>query len=103
MGLLTFSMADLEALLDPDGWNITFKEYAQFESRCADWLVPGYFSKVSGVPNRRKRVIDSAKVIRNCIAHQSNSSFAEMNRVVVFPASESFHESGNLPVMGSVS
>ena len=39
------SVADLEALLDPDGWNITFKDYARFESRCADWLAQNYSSK----------------------------------------------------------
>ena len=75
-------VADLESLLDPDGWNITFKEYARFESRSSEWLAPSFASKVAGVPSQKKRVIDSAKATRNCIAHQSKSSFTEMNSLL---------------------
>jgi hypothetical protein len=78
-----------QGLLDPAGWNITFKLYAKFESRSRDWLTQAFVSKVTGVPKQRKEIIDAAKAIRNCIAHQSESSFTEMNTFV-----------GNLPNSG---
>lgn len=85
-GNLTYSpaahiaVADLQSLVDPDGWNITFKSYEQLKSKCADWLTVMYKNKVDGVPARRQEIIDAARSIRNCIAHQSKGSFTTMNQ-----------------------
>jgi hypothetical protein len=73
------AVADLQPLVDPDGWNVTFKSYDKLKVKCADWLAASYRNKVDGVPTQRQNVIDAAKAIRNCISHQSQSSFAEMN------------------------
>jgi hypothetical protein len=76
------SVADLKKLLDPDGWNITFNSFDNLKNKCADLLVPLYRAKVNGVSSQRGKIIDAAKSIRNCIAHQSRSSFTEMNSLV---------------------
>ena len=73
------AVADLTILVDPDGWNLTFKSFDKLKSKCTDWLTPMYAAKVGAVPNQRQKLIDAAKAIRNCVAHQSRSSFTEMN------------------------
>ncbi|WP_457808913.1 hypothetical protein [Kushneria sp. EE4] len=75
-------MEDLKDLIDPDGWNITFKTFDKLELRCADWLAPSFLNKVRRVSSERREIIDAAKSIRNCIAHQSQGSFSEMNEKV---------------------
>lgn len=76
------AVADLQTLVDPDGWNVTFKSFDQLKSKCADWLVAKHKNKVHSVPIQRQKVIDAAKAIRNCIAHQSQSSFTEMKHIL---------------------
>ena len=80
-------VAALEALLDPDGWNITFKSVAAMTQRANDWLVPQFRGKVRGISVDRAAILDAAKAIRNCIAHQSQGSFDEMKqKLTAIPA-----------------
>ena len=76
------SANDLKTLLDPDGWNITFGSFQKLKERCADWLAPSFLAKIDSVPAQRRKIINAAKAIRNCVAHQSESSFREMNNQV---------------------
>ena len=32
------AVADLTILVDPDGWNLTFKSFDKLKSKCTDWL-----------------------------------------------------------------
>lgn len=81
------SVADLEALLDPDGWNLTFKDFSSFREKCSSWLTAHYVAKIDSVPPAARHALDAAKAIRNCIAHRSKSSFDEMNsRLIGMPA-----------------
>ncbi|CAG1008659.1 hypothetical protein ANAEL_03702 [Anaerolineales bacterium] len=73
---------DLARLLDKEEKNVTFKDYAAMEQRAKDWLTNAWSSKVSGITLDQRAIIDAAKVIRNCIAHRSQSSFKEMNDVL---------------------
>jgi len=91
-------MGDLKDLMDPDGWNITFKTFDRLESKCTDWLAPHFFSKVHGVSGTRRKIIDAAKSIRNCIAHQSQSSFSEMNQSVSSLPKDGVSENLQTPV-----
>jgi hypothetical protein len=74
------AVADLQPLVDPDGLNVTFKSYEKLKTKCANWLAASYRTKVDLVPIERQKVVDAAKAIRNCVAHQSQSSFTEMNQ-----------------------
>jgi hypothetical protein len=76
------TVSDLQTLVDPDGWNITFKTYDKLKAKCAEWLTDPYKNKVDNVPVHRQKVIDAAKAVRNCIAHQSQSSFTDMNQQI---------------------
>jgi hypothetical protein len=81
------NVTDLEALLDPDGWNITFRSVAAMIQRANDWLVPQFRGKVRGISTDRAAILDAAKAIRNCIAHQSQGSFDEMKqKLTAIPA-----------------
>ena len=72
-------VADLERLLDPEGWNLTFKDFATFREKCNSWLTAPYLAKINSVPQAVRHALDAAKAIRNCIAHRSKNSFDEMN------------------------
>lgn len=70
---------DLEQLIDPTGWNLTFKDVSELQSKFADWVVPAYGAGVSTLSESDKRLIDTARAIRNFIAHRSEGSKRIMN------------------------
>jgi len=72
----------VEELLDPEGKNVTFCDLDEMEKRAREWLVPIWASKISGIPRNRKVILNTARAIRNCIAHQSTRSFHEMNEAI---------------------
>ena len=70
---------DLEVVVDPTGWNLTFKNTDQMKERAAEWLAPQYAGRIRGLTNHDGRLIDTAKSIRDFIAHGSASSKERMN------------------------
>lgn len=70
---------DLEAAVDPTGWNLTFKDTDQMKERAAEWLAPTYAGAIRRLTNHDGRLIDTAKSIRDFIAHGSASSKDRMN------------------------
>ena len=76
------SVADLSDLLDPDGKNITFYSYDDLKKKSNKWLATTYQAKVNSLAYPIPKIYTAAKAIRNCIAHQSKSSFDTMNSVL---------------------
>lgn len=71
--------AKLSKLLDPTNWNITFKNVSDMKLRAKEWLVSSHAKKFSGISNSDEILIDAAHALRNCIAHNSESSRKVMN------------------------
>ena len=70
---------DLEQLIDPTGWNLTFKDVSELQSKFADWVVPAYGAGVGALSESDKLLIDTTRAIRNFIAHRSEGSKSVMN------------------------
>jgi hypothetical protein len=69
----------LRRLLDPTNWNITFKDVASMQSRATDWLAAPYAKRFNGLSPSDIALVDAAHALRNCIAHNSESSRKVMN------------------------
>lgn len=74
--------AQLAGLLDPTSWNLTFKDVSTMQVRAKEWLTPAHEKSFSGLSASDAALIDAAHAIRNCIAHNSDSSRNEMNTKV---------------------
>ncbi|MCA9028961.1 MAG: hypothetical protein KDA86_27415 [Planctomycetaceae bacterium] len=73
------SVSDLTVLVDPDEKNLTFYDHPDMQKKAAKWLSPAYKAKVDSIKFPLPNIYRAAKTIRNCIAHQSKSSFDAMN------------------------
>lgn len=72
-------LEELADAIDPLGWNLTFKDCDQMKLRAKDWLVDPYRAKVESLNDENSNLIDTARSIRNWIAHQSTGSGIIMN------------------------
>lgn len=71
--------AQLSTLLDPTSWNITFKDVSAMKVRAKEYLSSAHEKRFSGISASDGALIDAAHAIRNCIAHNSESSRKVMN------------------------
>lgn len=74
--------AQLSKLLDPTSWNVTFKDVTAMQLRAKEWLAPAHEKAFSSLSPSDRTLVDSAHAIRNCIAHNSESSRKIMNTKV---------------------
>ena len=85
-GSLTFpnhlKKADVQALANSVGNNITFPNFDELEQRADSWLVPAHAAKFSGLSGQQKAVVNSVIALRNHIAHRSQRSLDAMNEVL---------------------
>ena len=72
-------LSDLQLLIDPTGWNVTFKEAQMLKTRAAEWLIQVHRNRVNSLSIDDDRVIDTVKVIRDFIAHRSRGAKDRMN------------------------
>jgi hypothetical protein len=77
------SVAVVTGLVGGSEYNLTFTSYQKMVERAAEWLAPQWAGKIGAVTVERQRVMDAAKSIRNCIAHQSKASFDSMNEALL--------------------
>jgi len=77
------SSSDISSLLDKEERNLTFKNFCMMSQRANDWLSESWSSKVNQITTERRAILDTAKTVRNCIAHQSRDSFREMNESIL--------------------
>jgi len=73
------ALSDLEAIVDPTGWNLTFNTVAKLKQYASDFLVPSFATRVNTISGPEARLIDTARAIRDFIAHQSSASKTHMN------------------------
>lgn len=74
---------DLESLIDPTGWNLTFKSVDILQSTYAAWVSPALGAGVAGLALSDTKLIDTARAIRNFTAHKSTGSKKIMNDMLV--------------------
>lgn len=74
----------IDALIDPDGFNVTFSDPKAWADKAAKHLSAEYAQKVLGVVSDPEAhcVLILAKAVRNVIAHGSSLSRGEFNRAV---------------------
>lgn len=73
------SIKELYPLLDPKGWNITFKNCRSMVSRAKKLHDPLYSAKYRTLTSKERKFCDAVKFIRNHLAHKSDASFEAMN------------------------
>lgn len=82
-GVITFpthlTKANVQALADSFGNNITFPNFAELEQRAGTWLVPAHAAKFTGLTAQQKAIVDAVIALRNHIAHRSQRSLDAMN------------------------
>jgi len=71
--------ADVLALADGKGGNITFRNFSELERRTKTWLVREHASKFSGLSASQKAVVNALVALRNHVAHRSQRSLDAMN------------------------
>lgn len=74
--------AEVLALANSMGNNITFPKFEQLEEKAAVWLVPGHAAKFAGLTAQEKAVVNSVIAMRNHIAHRSQRSLDAMNDIL---------------------
>ncbi|WP_156444734.1 hypothetical protein [Burkholderia seminalis] len=70
---------DLEDVVDPTGWNQTFKDVAGLKKRFSEWVTPALGANVAAINASDTNLIDTTHAIRNFISHRSVSSKKVMN------------------------
>jgi len=76
---LHVSVSELEELVDPTGWNLTFQTTSKLKEFATKSLIDAHAARINAITLPEGRLIDSARAIRDFIAHQSRGSKARMN------------------------
>lgn len=71
--------ADVHALANGLGNNITFSNFGELENRAGTWLVTAYAARFTGLTNAQKAMVNAVVALRNHIAHRSQRSLDAMN------------------------
>lgn len=74
------NISELENILDPDAYNLTFKDVATLKQRCTDWVAAPHRDAIINLNAPDSRLIDTVHAIRNFIAHQSPNAKTIMNQ-----------------------
>lgn len=69
----------IESILDPESYNLTFKSVNVLKQRAAEWLAAPLRNGITGISEPDSRLIDCVHAIRNFIAHQSPNAKSLMN------------------------
>jgi hypothetical protein len=73
-------MDELEIIVDPDSRNLTFTNAQTMVTKAQQWLAPAHSARISSLDDHDRRLYDTAKAIRDFVAHQSDASKALMNQ-----------------------
>lgn len=74
---------DIADAIDPTGWNLTFKTSKVMKDKARDYLVDPYKTKILDMDASDELLVDTARAIRNWIAHQSDGSKTIMNDMLI--------------------
>lgn len=69
---------DLQGLIDPEEYNVTFGNAEKMKARAQSWLYPAHASLFASITSDDELVINAVKRIRNHIAHRSQGSQKQM-------------------------
>ena len=72
-------VADLENIVDPQGRNLTFPSAQDIKEKAQRWLSAAHNARIQGLSAHDDRVIDTARAIRDFIAHRSKAALDAMN------------------------
>ncbi|WP_273281678.1 hypothetical protein [Pseudooceanicola atlanticus] len=73
--------AELKEILDPDGRNTSFPDYAAIEDRAQQWLAPAHRGRFENLGQQERAVINATISVRNNLAHRSKGSLDRLNQV----------------------
>lgn len=65
-----------------NGWNVTFANFADLKKKAGKYLSDEWVKRVKSVTADRSGVLNAARLIRNCIAHNSDASRESMNKAI---------------------
>ena len=80
--------AELKEILDPEGRNTSFPDFAAIEDRAQQWLAAAHAQRFANLNAQQRAVINAAIAARNNLAHRSKSSLDRLN--VAFDAGALF-------------
>jgi hypothetical protein len=69
----------IEEIVDPESRIITFTFAERMAEAAKKWIAPKYNGGILGLKDSDRTLMDTARSIRNYIAHGSDSSYTEMN------------------------
>jgi hypothetical protein len=73
---------EIEDIVDPTGWNLAFPTVDKLKA-CADqWLAAAHATRVKSITAWEARLIETARAIRDFLAHQSVGSKRRMNAML---------------------
>lgn len=73
---------ELREIVDPQAYNLTFRDTNTMKQRAKDWLCEDYRKRLASLSRADELVIDTSRAIRNFISHNSPASKAEMNTLL---------------------
>lgn len=71
---------EIAGAIDPSGRNLAFKDCDAMKSKAQNWLAPEHRRAICSISSDDAAIIDTARSIRNWIAHQSKESGSLMNK-----------------------
>lgn len=76
------SANEVENLLDPKGYNLTFSRSSDIRRLAAKWLDQDFKQNIFMLSQEDLQFIDCCREIRNAISHKSKRSFDSMNTLL---------------------
>lgn len=78
------SVEQIDELIDPDGYNVTFKDGEAWAAKAGSHLAVEYADAVRGIVTSPEddSLVALLKAVRNVVAHKSTNSLRELNRHV---------------------
>lgn len=71
--------SELKEILDPEGRNTSFPDFATIEDRAQQWLTAAHAQRFANLNAQQRAVINAAIAVRNNLAHRSKSSLDRLN------------------------
>lgn len=75
-------VADVQAIHDQKGYNITFKDAATLKTETALWLAPAHSAKFATLTVDDEWIIDAVRTIRDYVVHCSKQARTQMYAVL---------------------
>jgi len=89
------TIEELETILDPDDFNLTFKDVATLKQKYLEWVAAPHKNAVIAINDPDTKLLDTAHALRNFIAHGTTSAQDKMNQclatIATGPASPNYH------------